>query len=153
MKGKNYWFPVLLILFMIGVSTFSARTRRTEESSSESGLKFVTVARDQEFTYVFKIYPHPESSLLYVWIAAVKELITGKIVSVQTAQTMRGQENELHLKYTRDGSLIKIMLQIHRSKPKLRYIINRFVGDKLVYSCKGETKLEEFQKKNSVEKM
>ena len=141
-KTSRRW-EVTLILLMTGILTVFLCAREIKDSSPQSPLKFITIAKDSEFAYVFHIFPHRESDQLFIWTAAIKEFGTGKIVSRQTAQTMRGQENELHLKYHRDGSFIKITLLIRNKQPKLLYTIERTRGDQVVYRCKGETKMED----------
>ena len=126
----------------MGILALSPYPTEPKDTSPQSPLRFVTIAKDNEFEYVFQIYPSKKSQILYIWTTGIKESSTGKIVSKQTAQTMRGQENELHLKYHRDGSLIKITLLIHTKQPKLLYTIERTKGDQVVYRCKGETKVE-----------
>lgn len=139
----------LLIPLMIGIlAVFLCAWEKTKDSSSQSSLKFVTFAKDSDFSYLLHIYPHPKSDLLFICTIAVKELSTGSIVIRQRTQTMRGQENELHRKYHPDGSSIIIKFSIHRKEPKLFYIIKRTRGDQVVYWSKGETKLED-NKKNT----
>jgi hypothetical protein len=149
MKRNQQKRRILLIPIMIGIlAIFLCAWEKSKESSPQSPLKFVTVAKDSDFAYLLHIYPHPQSDLLFIWTIAIKELSTGQIVIRQRAQTMRGQENELHRKYHRDGSSIKIKFSIHRKQPKLFYIIKRTRGDQVVYWSKGETKLED-NKKNT----
>jgi hypothetical protein len=149
MKRNQQKRQTLLILLMIGIlAVFLCAREKTKDSSPPSPLKFVTFAKDSDFAYLLHIYPHPKSDLLFIWTIAVKELSTGKIVIRQRAQTMREQENELHRKYHRDGSGIKITFRIHRKQPKLFYTIKRTRGDQVVYWNKGETKLED-NKKNT----
>jgi hypothetical protein len=140
---------ILLIPLMIVIlAVFLCAREKTKDSSPQSPLKFVTVAKDSDFAYLLHIYPHGKSDLLFIWTLAIKELSTGKIVIRQRAQTMRGQENELHRKYHRDGSSIQIKFRIHRKQAKLFYSIKRTRGDQVVYWSKGETKLED-NKKNT----
>ena len=127
--------PLLLFIIPVFLCT------ETKNSTPQTPLKFVTVAQDSSFAYLFHIYPHKESKLLYMWQIAIKELNTGKLVTSHNAQTMRGQENEIHLKDTYNSSRIKITFTIHSKQPKFLYNIERTIGDKVVYRCEGETKL------------
>ena len=147
MKRNQQKRQTLVIPLMIGIlAVFLCAREKAKDSSPQSPLKFVTVAKDSDFAYLLHIYPHPKSDLLFIWTVAIKELSTGKIVIRQTAQTMKGQENVLHRRYHRDGSSIKITFRIHRKQPKLFYTIKRTRGDQVVYWNKGETKLEDNKK-------
>jgi len=147
MKRNQQKRQILLISLMIGIlAVFLCAREKAKDSSSQSPLKFVTIAKDSDFDYLLHIYPNTKSDLLFIWTIAVKEISTGKIVVRQTAQTMRGQENELHRKYHPDGSSIIIKFSIHPQQPKLFYIIKRTRGDQVVYWSKGETKLEDTKK-------
>lgn len=147
-KKMSFRWQTMLILFMIGILTvFLCAREKTKDSSPQSPLKFVTVAKDFDFAYLLHIYPHSKSDLLFICTIAIKELSTGKIVIRQRVQTMRGQENVLHRKYHFDGSSIKITFRIHRKEPKLFYTIKRTRGDQVVYWSKGET-IPEDDKKN-----
>jgi hypothetical protein len=134
------------IIVMIGISVFFLCARSLKDESPKSFPNFIAFEKDSQLVYMIHIDPHEKSKLLYKWTVGIKELSSGKIVSRQTALTMRGQENELQLKYRTDNSRIKMIFHVHTTKQELHYNIKRTRGDKQVFWCKGVSRPDDKKK-------